>query len=109
LRIARVATFTMDPQTHERAGFTGWIDASHGRNLVLAYFDRPGSIVGSFTERGHEYGFNISVDKAGYHWLCRKKLPEGRSELRTAERPRTLALRIAPLRYRICAVQQCGR
>jgi hypothetical protein len=99
MRMARVATFTMDAKTRERAGFTGWVDASNGHNLVLAYFDRPGSISGAFTEKGHEYGFNIRVENEGFHWLYRRQLSENSSELVNSQWPQQLVLRIAPLRY----------
>ncbi len=97
--LARVATFTMDPNTDERAGFTAWSDAGGEGNLVLAYLDRPGRIAGALTEDGHEYRFNISVDRAGYAWLRQQKVAENVSEMVVAEWPRELVLRVAPLRY----------
>jgi hypothetical protein len=97
--LARVATFTMDAETGQRAGFTAWSDATGDGNLVLAYFDGPGSIVGAFTEDGHEYRFNIAVEKEGYAWLRRRKIAENVSEMVVSEWPGELVLRVAPLRY----------
>jgi hypothetical protein len=97
--LARVATLTMDSETEQRAGFTGWSDATGDGNLVLAYLDGHGRIFGSFTEDGHEYRFNISVEKEGYAWLRRRKIAENASEMVVSEWPRELVLRVAPLRY----------
>lgn len=99
LGLARVATFTMDPETDQRAGFTAWADASSNHNLVLAYFDDPGRITGAFTEDGHEYRFNIVVTKEGYAWLRRREIAENVSEMIVSEWPRELVLRVAPLQY----------
>jgi hypothetical protein len=98
LGLARVATFTLNPETDQRAGFTAWSDASKDQSLVLAYLDRPGRIVGAFTEDGHEYRFNIAVEKAGYAWLRRNNVAENISEMVVSEWPRELVLRVAPLR-----------
>lgn len=98
LRMARVATFAMDTHTQRRAGHTAWIDAADRRNLVLAYFDRRGRITGSFTDAGHTYRFNITPDEPGFAWLERHKVTEQVSELRNAEPPVDLVLRVAPLR-----------
>jgi hypothetical protein len=98
LGLARVATFTLDPKTDRRAGFTAWSDASSGENMILAYLDRPGRIAGSLSEDGQEYRFDISVDKEGYAWLRSRDLAEHVSELVVGEWPRELVLRVAPLR-----------
>jgi hypothetical protein len=98
LGLARVATFTRIPHSRRRAGFTAWADANSDGNLVLAYFDRPGRIVGSFKEDGHEHRYNISVDEAGYAWLRREKIADNVSEMVVSEWPRDLVLRVAPLR-----------
>lgn len=97
--LARVATFTMDSETDQRAGFTAWSDATSDGNIVLAYLDGPGRIVGAFTEDGHEFRFNISVEKEGYAWLRRREIAENVSEMVVSEWPRNLVLRVAPLRY----------
>jgi hypothetical protein len=99
LGLARVATFTMDPETDQRAGLAAWSDASGDGNLVLAYLDRPGRILGALTEEAHEYRFDISVEKEGYAWLRRRKIAENVSEMVVSEWPKELVLRVAPLRY----------
>ena len=99
MSLARVATFTTNSETDQKAGFTGWWDVSSDGNLVLAYLDRPGRIVGTMTEDGHEYRFDISVERKGYAWLRRRKVAENVSELVVSEWPRGLVLRVAPLRY----------
>lgn len=97
LGMARLATFTLNPETDRRAGATAWSDASNDENLVLVYLDRPGRIVGAFSEDGHEYRYNISVEKAGYAWLRRTEVAENVSEMVVSEWPRELVLRVAPL------------
>lgn len=96
-RFGRVATFTMDPSLRRRAGYTAWADDGDARGLMLVYFDRPCTVVGSFTEEGHTYRYNVVIRRAGFAWLGRMPISEVVSETRVVARPLNLRLAVMPL------------
>jgi hypothetical protein len=90
LGLARVGTFT-------KGWNTGWVNPRTGDKLILAYLDAPGRIVGTLSEAGHEYRFNIAVTKPGFVWLTTKKTSEKTSVISVVEPPRELVLRVGAL------------
>jgi len=100
VRIARVATFTLNPDHSERVGYTSWIDGGpSGDSYILAYFDRACRIAGTVRFQGAdgERKYDLDVPSAGYYWLRTKNVDESNQEMVVASRPADLVLAVAPL------------
>jgi len=96
-RVARVATFTFDPVTKQRVGYTTWAEPDTKDTFVLAYFDRACEIRGEVVTEGDRHGFAIIVPGPGYSWIRFHKLSEHEFEVTWSARPKRLTLDVTPV------------
>jgi hypothetical protein len=74
-RVARLGTLGEVSGSASIAYAAGFRDKTTGRTLVLFYVDRPCSIRGST----HGVDFNVTIGKAGLHWIESSSKPSGGS------------------------------
>ena len=96
VKIARLATFSLDAQTRQGLGTTAWRDLKTKEPLMLAYFSQSCHVTAVLQDGDDEYRIDVKIDQGGYHWLRRSQVSEKQFIIKETPFPENVVLAVVP-------------